>query len=104
MTMKIERSSGNVFRDVGFGPKEAESMLLRAQLMVEVRRLIQARKLTQRAAAKLLGVTQPRISDLIRGKIDLFSIDTLVNMLARGGMRVKLRISGVNRRRRAQAA
>ena len=104
MTMKIEQSSGNVFRDIGFGPKEAESLRLRAQLMVEVRRLIRARKLTQRAAAKLLGVTQPRISDLIRGKIDLFSIDTLVNMLARGGIRVELRISGTDRRRRAQAA
>lgn len=104
MTMKIQQSSGNVFRDVGFGPKEAESLRLRAQLMVEVRRLIRARKLTQRAAAKLLGVTQPRISDLIRGKIDLFSIDTLVNMLARGGMRVKLRISVLEPRRRAQAA
>jgi predicted XRE-type DNA-binding protein len=104
MTMKIEQSSGNVFRDIGFGPKEAESLRLRAQLMVEVTRLIRARKLTQRAAAKLLGVTQPRISDLIRRKIDLFSIDTLVNMLARGGMRVKLRISVLERRRRAQAA
>jgi len=102
--MKIEQSSGNVFRDIGFGPKEAESLRLRAQLMVEVRRLIRARKLTQRAAAKLLGVTQPRISDLIRGKIDLFSIDTLVNMLARSGMRVQLRISVLERRRRAQAA
>jgi predicted XRE-type DNA-binding protein len=104
MTMKIEQSTGNVFRDIGFGPKEAESLRLRAQLMVEVRRLIRARKLTQRAAAKLLGVTQPRISDLIRGKIDLFSVDTLVNMLARSGMRVQLRISVLERRRRAQAA
>ena len=104
MSIKIERSTGNVFRDVGFGPKEAESLRLRAELMVEVTRLIEARKLTQRAAAKLLGVTQPRISDLIRGKIDLFSIDTLVNMLARSGMRVQLRISVLERRRRAQAA
>lgn len=103
MTMKVEQSTGNVFRDLGFGPKEAESLRLRAELMLEVRRLIRARKLTQRAAS-LLGVTQPRISDLIRGKIDLFSIDTLVNMLARGGMRIQLRISGVDRRRRAQAA
>ena len=103
MTMKIEQSTGNVFRDIGFGPKEAESLRLRAQLMVEVTRLIRARKLTQRAAAKLLGVTQPRISDLIRGKIDLFSIDTLVNMLARSGMRVQLQISVLERRRRAQA-
>lgn len=104
MTIKVERSTGNVFRDLGFGAREAESLRLRAELMVEVRRLIRARKLTQRAAANLLGVTQPRVSDLIRGKIDLFSIDTLVNMLARGGIRVQLRISGVDRRRRAQAA
>lgn len=104
MSMKIERSTGNVFRDLGFGAREAESLRLRAELMVEVRRLIRARKLTQRAAANLLGVTQPRVSDLIRGKIDLFSIDTLVNMLARGGMRVQLRISGGDRLRRAQAA
>ncbi|WP_422303397.1 helix-turn-helix domain-containing protein [Candidatus Binatus sp.] len=102
--MKIERTIGNVFRDLGFGAREAESLRLRAELMVEVRRLIRSRKLTQRAAANLLGVTQPRISDLIRGKIDLFSIDTLVNMLARGGMRVQVRISGVDRRRRAHAA
>ena len=54
MTMKIEQSTGNVFREIGFGPKEAESLRLRAQLMVEVTRLIRARKLTQRAAAKLL--------------------------------------------------
>jgi predicted XRE-type DNA-binding protein len=102
MTMKIQRSSGNVFRDLGFEAKEAESLRLRAELMVEVRRLIEGRKLTQRSAASLLGVTQPRISDLIRGRIDLFSIDSLVNMLARAGMRIQLRIA--SRRRRAQAA
>ena len=101
MRMKIQRSTGNVFRDLGFGAKEAESLRLRAELMVEVSRLIQTRKLTQRSAASLLGVTQPRISDLIRGKIDLFSIDTLVNMLARAGMRVQLRVAA---NRRAQAA
>lgn len=101
--MKVQQSSGNVFRDLGFGAQEAESLRLRAELMIGVRRLIQARKLTQRSAANLLGVTQPRISDLIRGKIDLFSIDTLVNMLARAGMRVQLRIAG-GRGRRAQAA
>jgi predicted XRE-type DNA-binding protein len=102
-TVKVQQSTRNVFRDLGFGAQEAESLRLRAELMVEVRRLIQARKLTRRSAANLLGVTQPRISDLIRGKIDLFSIDTLVNMLARAGMRVQLRIAG-GRGRRAQAA
>jgi predicted XRE-type DNA-binding protein len=102
--MKIQRSTENVFRDLGFEAKEAESLRLRAELIMEVRGLIEARKLTHRSAANLLGVTQPRVSDLIRGKIDLFSIDTLVNMLARAGVRVQLRIAGAGRGRRAQAA
>ena len=104
MAMKAQRSTGNVFQDVGFGPREAESLRLRAQLMLELRRLIQARKLTQSSAAKLLGVTQPRISDLVRGKIDLFSIDTLVEMLARAGIRIRLRLDRGVRSGRAQAA
>ncbi len=104
MAMNIERSSGNVFRDLGFGPKEAESLRLRAQLMVELRRLIQARKLTQNSAAKLLGVTQPRISDLVRGKINLFSIETLVDMLTRAGIQVQLRFAPSCRPARHQAA
>ena len=92
MGTRIRRSSDNIFRDLGFGPEEAESLKLRAELMVQIRRLIERRKLTQAAAARLLGVTQPRISDLVRGKIGLFSIDSLVDMLARGGIRVQLRI------------
>jgi predicted XRE-type DNA-binding protein len=95
--MKVERSTGNVFRDLGFGPKEAEGLRLRAELMVELKRLIQARKLTQSSAAKLFGVTQPRVSDLVRGRIDLFSIEALVNMLARAGRRVELRFASSGR-------
>jgi predicted XRE-type DNA-binding protein len=102
--MTIERSSGNVFRDLGFEPKEAESLRLRAQLMAELKRLIQARKLKQNSAAKLFGVTQPRISDLVRGKIDLFSIETLVDMLSRAGIRVQLRLAPVRGATRHQAA
>ena len=99
--MKIEGSSGNVFRDLGFGPKEAESLRLRAELMVELSRLIQARRMTQSSAAKLLGVTQPRVSDLVRGRIDLFSIEALVNMLARAGRRVELKFSSSRKNRQA---
>ncbi len=66
--------------------------------------LIEDQKLTQMAAAKVLGVTQPRVSDLVRGKIDLFSIDTLVDMLARAGIRVALRIHRSSSRRRPRAA
>jgi len=99
--MKIERSSGNLFRDLGFGPKEAESLRLRAELMVELKRLIQARRTTQNSAAKVFGVTQPRVSDLVRGRIDLFSMEALVNMLARIGRRVELKFSSAGKNRYA---
>ncbi len=82
------RSSGNVFRDLGFDVEEAENLKVRADLMIELSKLIETRGLTQAAAAKLLGVTQPRISDLKRGKIDRFSIDSLVQMLGHAGVRV----------------
>jgi predicted XRE-type DNA-binding protein len=85
---KIRRSSGNVFRDLGFDREEAEHLKLRSDLMIEIRKVIEARRLTQAAAAALFGVSQPRISDLVRGKIDLFSIDTLIDMLAHAGVRV----------------
>jgi predicted XRE-type DNA-binding protein len=90
---KITRSSGNVFEDVGFGPDEAEHLRIRSALMATLRQVIQERELTQANAAVLLGVSQPRVSDLMRGKIDLFSIDTLVDMLARAGFQVKLRVA-----------
>ena len=87
---KVTRSSGNVFRDLGFAEEEAEHLRLRSLLMIEVRKLIEARGLTQKQAAALFGVTQPRVSDLVRGKIALFSLDTLVDMLAHAGARVEL--------------
>jgi predicted XRE-type DNA-binding protein len=87
---KLTRSSGNVFRDLGFADEEAEHLRLRSLLMIEVRKLIEARGLTQKEAAALFGVTQPRVSDLVRGKIALFSLDTLVDMLAHAGARVEL--------------
>lgn len=85
-------SSGNVFCDLGFSPEEAEHLKLRSQLMGAVRDTVRRRGLTQARAAKLMGVTQPRISDLMRGKIDLFSIDMLVSMLVRSGLSVRLTI------------
>ncbi|MEO5800567.1 MAG: XRE family transcriptional regulator [Gemmatimonadales bacterium] len=90
MATRIQKSSGNVFQDVGFSPEDAENLRIRAELMFQIRRLLQQRELTQLAGAKLLGVTQPRISDLVRGRIELFSIDGLVNMLSHAGVRVKL--------------
>jgi predicted XRE-type DNA-binding protein len=88
--LKVQRGSGNVFRDVGFAAEEAENLLLRAQLMSEIREV--ARGMTQAQSAKRFGVTQPRINDVLRGKIDKFSLDALVNMLAKAGMRVEMRV------------
>ena len=93
MDVKITPSSGNVFTDLGFSDDEAEHLRLRSTLMIEVRKLIKERKLTQAEAAKLFGVTQPRISNLVRGRIDLFSIDTLVGMLALAGIHVDVILS-----------
>ena len=90
---RVQWSTGNVFRDLGLAPEEAGSLKIRADLMIAIERLIKRRKLTQAGAAKLLGVTQPRISDLVRGTIELFSIDTLVDMLTRAGVRVRVNVS-----------
>jgi predicted XRE-type DNA-binding protein len=95
MATKIVRSSGNVFEDLGFAPEEAEHLRIRSALMAMVRTVIEARGLTQARAAKLFGVSQPRVSDIVRGKIDLFTIDSLVDMLARAGVRVELTITPV---------
>lgn len=98
MTTKITPSSGNVFLDVGFDEEEAAHLEVRSSLMFTIRKLIQDRGLTQAKAAKLFGVTQPRISDLVRGRIDLFSIDSLVDMLARAGIKVAVRCSPISQR------
>lgn len=98
MRDEITSSSGNVFLDLGFGEEEAAHLEVRSTLMFTIRKLTQDRDLTQAKAAKLFGVTQPRISDLVRGRIDLFSIDSLVDMLARAGIKVAVTVSPTRRR------
>jgi predicted XRE-type DNA-binding protein len=73
--------------------EEATNMKIRSQLMSTLTEKLKLRKLSQAESAKLLGVTQPRISDLFRGRVDLFSIDTLVNMLSKLGFRVHFETS-----------
>ena len=90
MKLRMTRSTGNVFRDVGFSAEEAEHLRVRAELMVALQKAISKQALKQAKAARLLGVTQPRVSDLMRGRIDLFSADTLIDMLARLGVGVRL--------------
>jgi predicted XRE-type DNA-binding protein len=89
---QITESTGNVFLDLGFGPHEAESLLIRSKLMIQITEIIRQRKLTQARAAKLFHVTQPRISDLMRAKLDLFSIDSLLSMLSHAGMHAEIRL------------
>jgi predicted XRE-type DNA-binding protein len=89
------RTSGSVFGALGFAPAEAEHLRIRTVMMNALIDRIEKRKLTQKETASLLGITQPRVSDLIRGKIDLFSIDTLVDLLAAMGLKVDLRVKRV---------
>ena len=86
------RGSGNVFRDVGFPPDEAHNLLLRAELMLHVERFVKDQKLTRAAAAKTLGITQPRLNQLLKHKIGLFRLDALVKMLVNAGLYVELRV------------
>ena len=90
MTTKMQRSSGNVFRDLGFSAEQATNLKMRSDLMIRLSKLIEARGLTQAQAAGLFGVTQPRVSDLVRGKIDRFSVDTLIAMLGHAGVKVQI--------------
>jgi predicted XRE-type DNA-binding protein len=92
MTIKKTRSTGNVFSDLGFSPREAANLQLRSMLMIQLRKRLTARGATQAQAARLLGVAQPRISDLYRGKIERFSVDTLIAMLDKTGADVRIRV------------
>jgi predicted XRE-type DNA-binding protein len=83
-------SSGNVFADLGFPPGEAAHLELRSRLMDWLDKFITDKALTQRQAAQFFGVTQPRISNLVCGRLDLFSLDMLVEMLSRAGVRVEM--------------
>ena len=73
-------------------PAKAENMKLRSSLMLALKRHIESEGLSQAEAAKVFGVSQPRVSDLMRGKIELFGLDMLVTMLAAAGLRVTLRV------------
>lgn len=96
--VRVTPSTGNVFRDLGFAAEEAEHLLVRADLLIQLQKALASRGLTQGKAAKLLRVTQPRISDLLRGRIDLFSTDSLIDMLARLGIHVRFVLRPSRRR------
>ncbi len=92
MTETITKSSGNIFKDLGFEREEAENLRIRARLMMAIKEHIKTEGWTQQEAALRYGVAQPRISEIFKGKIELFTIDKLVNMLGRVGRRVDITI------------
>jgi predicted XRE-type DNA-binding protein len=91
MSKTVVHSSGNVFIDLGYSPDEAAVLQMRADLMADLRKLIKAKRLTQAKAAEILGVSQSRVSDLIRGKWERFSLEMLITLSTRAGMRVTLK-------------
>jgi predicted XRE-type DNA-binding protein len=93
MTRKITKSSGNIFLDLGFPPHEASVMLLRAQLAEALRSWMEREELTQAQAAKRLDITQPRISEIVRGKVELLSLDYLAGLCAKAGLDIGLRLA-----------
>jgi predicted XRE-type DNA-binding protein len=84
------KSSGNIFIDLGFDPAEAAVLQMRANLTSDLRRYIEKHKLTQSEAAKRLGIAQSRVSDLVRGKWDKFSLEMLITLEARLGRKVRV--------------
>lgn len=90
----IEKSSGNIFADLGFSAAESANLSLRSECMMALEKWFRASGLTQASAAKQLGITQPRFNALLKGAINQFSLDALVNMAALAGLAVKLSLKG----------
>jgi predicted XRE-type DNA-binding protein len=97
----IEKSTGNVFADLGFDAEEAQHLVLRSELMRAIRKHVESSGQTQQQAARLFGVTQPRLNMVLKGRINEFSLDALVSMLAKAGMRVELKVKKAPARKAA---
>lgn len=91
--VRVTRGSGNLFIDLGFDPAEAEIMALRVEVMIRIEQRLKSQGWTQLEAAKRLGITQPRVSKLIKGVWQDFSLDMLLTLAARAGMRPQLRLA-----------
>ena len=93
MTETIQESTGNIFTDLGFDPGEAAILEMRAKLMNDLREYIETSGMTQMQAAKQLGIAQSRVSDLVRGKWQKFSLEMLITLEARAGRQVTLELA-----------
>lgn len=85
-----EVGSDNLFKDLGHSDEDAFNLLLRSELLTEIASLIQQRGLSQAEAAKILGVKQPRISEVMTGRISKFKVDILIKYLSRLGVKVHI--------------
>jgi len=90
--MTTKQRFASVWDAIEDTPEEAENMKLRSVLMTALKNQITRAEMSQAQAAKLFGVTQPRISDLMRGKINLFGLDALVNMATAAGLHIEMRV------------
>jgi predicted XRE-type DNA-binding protein len=88
--MKRVRGSGNVFGDIGFDRTEAENLKLRSDLMIRIEEFFRRSGMTQADGARALGLTQPRLNALLKGRMELFSLDALVTIANRAGLSVRL--------------
>ncbi len=93
MKKQSKKGSGNVFLDLGFEPAEAAVLQMRAQLMGDLRAYIEKEKITQAEAAKRLGIAQSRVSDLVRGKWEKFSLEMLITLETRLGRTVRVELA-----------
>ena len=90
MKKQSKKAAGNIFLDLGFAPAEAAVLQMRATLMSDLRAYIQSEGLTQAESAERLGIAQSRVSDLVRGKWDKFSLEMLITLEARLGRTVNV--------------
>ncbi|VEP16918.1 Helix-turn-helix domain protein [Hyella patelloides LEGE 07179] len=92
MNNQIVQSQDNIFDDLGFEPDEAANLKIRSDLILDLQRYIKKQKWTQQEAADFFNETQPRISNLMNGDIERFSIDKLVQMIVKTGMKIKVEV------------
>jgi predicted XRE-type DNA-binding protein len=97
---EIEAGTGNVFSDLGYA--DAKERTLKVELALEVNRVLEQRKLTQARAAELLGIAQPHVSDLVRYRLNRFSVERLMQFLTQLGKDVEIRIAKRPARRTRQ--
>jgi predicted XRE-type DNA-binding protein len=93
MKEPIHESSGNIFIDLGFAEAEATVLQMRADLMIDLQQFIAQSSFTQAQIAKKLGITQTRVSDLVRNKWEKFNLETLITLEARAGRKVTLELA-----------